>query len=83
MAVSEAVADQPPQARGGDVDAQIWLITRSWHGDCQPSRQATRGGAIAAVIASPPWRPGRTAPLSFGGVLVTATDRRKLSARAG
>jgi hypothetical protein len=38
---------------------------------------------MAAVTASPPWRPGRTAPLSFGGVLVTAIDRRKLSARVG
>jgi len=54
----------------------------SSHGDFQPSRQAAREGAIAAVAVSPPWRPGRTAPLSFGGVPVTAAGRRKLCARA-
>jgi hypothetical protein len=57
------------------------------HGDFQPSRQAAREaareGAVAAVTMSPLWRPGRTAPLSFGGVLVTAVGRQKLSARAG
>jgi hypothetical protein len=59
------------------------VICGSSHGGCQRSRQAAREGAIAAVAVSPPWRPGRTAPLSFGGVLVTAAGRRKLSARVG
>jgi hypothetical protein len=56
------------------------VIRGSSHGDGQPSRQATREGAAAAVTMSPPRRPGRTAPLSFGRVLVAATGRRKLSA---
>ncbi len=59
------------------------VIRGSSHGDCQPSRQATRERATTAVTMSLPWRPGRTAPLSFGRVLVTATGRRKLAARAG
>ena len=59
------------------------VIRGSSHGGCQPPRQATREGATVAVTVSPPWRPGRTAPLSFGRVLVTAAGRRKLSARAG
>ena len=55
------------------------VIRGSSHGDCQLSRQAAREGAAAAATMRPPWQPGRAAPLSFGGVLVTATGRRKTS----
>ena len=57
------------------------VIRGSSHGDCQPSRQAAREGATAAATMRP-WRPGSAGPLSFGGVLVTATGRR-MPARAG
>jgi hypothetical protein len=48
-----------------------------------PSGQAARECAAAAVTMSLPWRPGRTAPPSFGGVLVTGAGRRKLDAWSG
>jgi hypothetical protein len=69
-------ADQP--RRGSDQAAGIrsnrpvngelprvsgQVIRGSSHGDCQPSRQAAREGAAAAVTMSPPRRPGRTARL--------------------
>ncbi len=80
---------EPPKTPDGALSVvyivldDVGFSAMSWHGDCRPSRQACRGGAIAAVTTSPPWRPGRTAPVSFGGVPVTAIDRRKLSARVG